>query len=84
MSEPAILEIESKRTAQAFQRIRKKSLLIPFILGAAVLHALIAVALPQAQASSSGVLIALLAWALWQENRKFNALVRVLEQSERL
>jgi hypothetical protein len=84
MSGPSILEIESKRTAQAFQRIRRKSLLIPFVLGAAVLHAVIALVLPQAQASSSGVLIALLAWALWQENRKLNALVKILDQSDRL
>ena len=84
MSEQSILDIESKRTARAFQQIRKKSLLIPFVLGSAVLHVVISFVLPQAQGSSSALLVALLAWALWQENRKLNALVKVLDQSNRL
>lgn len=84
MQEPSILDIETKRTARAFQRIRQKSLLLPFVLGAAVLHVLSSFVLPQAQSSTSAVLIALLAWALWKENRKLNALVKVLDQSDRL
>lgn len=84
MSEPTILEIQSKRTAQAYQRIRNRSLLIPFILGAAIFQVLISVVFPQASGHSSGLLIALLALALWLENRRLNALIKVLDQSERL